>query len=368
MPATRQVHFVNYPLQYNLLKKEIDAAISKVLTQGDLILREDVELFENHLSRIIGAKYVVAVNSGTDALIFALLANGVGKGDEVITVSHTFFATIEAIVHTGATPVLIDVSDDFLMDVSQLERAITKKTKAILPVHLNGRVCQMDTIMSIARKRNLLVIEDAAQALGATFKDKGAGSFGSAGTFSFYPAKLLGSAGDGGAVATNSKRVAEKISLLRNHGQKTRTNIVSYGFTSRLHNIQAAILNAKVPHLKSWTTRRRRIARMYHKGLSDVAPIVLPPYDGGGRYDVFQNYVLRARKRDKLFDYLKKRGVETLIKDPVPLHHHKAIGLSRFHLPVSERLAKEVISLPMYPELTDKDINYVIRAVREFYT
>ena len=361
------VRFVNYSLQYKNLKPAIDRAIQRVLSQGDLILRHDVEEFEKNIGSFVGTKYAIGVNSCTDALIFSLMAAGIKKGDEVITVSHTFFATVEAIVHSGASPVLVDVGKDFLINVDEVKKAITKKTRAILPVHLNGRVCDMEKLMAIGKKHRLVVIEDAAQALGAMYKKKKAGSFGLASCFSFYPAKILGAAGDGGAVVTNNREVAKKIYLLRNHGQKSKTNIACMGFTSRLHNLQAAILNVKIPHLPKWIGQRQEIARQYNEGLADIEGIKIPPKSDDSHFDVYQNYVLRALKRDNLFTYLKEKGVETLIKDPIPLHYHKAIGLRKFHLPYTEQLAKKVLSLPMFPELTTKEVEYVIQCIKEFY-
>ncbi len=359
-----KVPFVGYKLQYRNLKSEIDKTIQDVLSRGDLILRQDVEDFENNLSSFLGVKYAVGVNSGTDALIFALRAAGIGPGDEVITVSHTFVASIASIVHVGAKPVLVDAREDFNMDVDKIEEAITEKTRAILPVHLNGRICEMAKLMEIAQKHNLIVIEDAAQSLGAEFNGKKAGSFGISGCFSFYPAKLLGSLGDGGAVVTNNAESAEKIRLLRNHGQKKNSTtgkieIICYGFTSRLHNLQAAILNVKFKHLPEWIKRRREIAEIYNNGLSEIPGIKTPPdVDSDERYfDVYQNYVLKAPKRDELFNFLKEKGVETLIKDPIANHHHPNLGLSHFQLPYTEQLAKEGISLPRYPELTEEQIN-----------
>ena len=365
-----KVPFVNYPLQYHKSEREIDKTIKDVLNRGDLILRKDVKEFERNIAKFLGVRYGIGVNSGTDALIFAIMAAGIGPGDEVITVSHTFFATIEVIHHCGAKPILIEVGEDFNMNVEKIREAITSKTKAILPVHLNGRACNMEKLMRIARKHNLIVIEDAAQALGAEFMGKKAGSFGLAGCFSFYPAKILGSFGDGGAVVTNDAKIAEKISLFRNHGQKTKTEIVCYGWTSRLHNLQAAILNVKFKYLPKWITRRRAIAGIYNKGLSNISKIKLPPSPNSDKryFDIYQNYVIKAQKRDSLFEFLEKRGVETIIKDPVPNHWHKGLGLSRFHLPFSEQLAKEIISLPMYPELTDGQVEFVINCVRKFYT
>lgn len=364
-----KVPFVNYPKNYQGLKKEILKTIDDVLSRGDLILRKDVEDFEKNIASFVGTKYAIGLNSGTDAMFFSLLAAGIGPGDEVITVSHTFVASIAVIVQAGAKPILVDVGEDFVMDTEQLEKAITKKTKAIIPVHLNGRMCDMEKIIEIAKTNNLIVIEDAAQALGAKFRDKKAGSIGVTSCFSFYPAKILGSFGDGGAVTTNSKKIAEKIKLLRDHGQKTKKEIVCYGWNSRLDNIQAAILNMKFKYLPEWIKKRREIAKVYNKGLSGIKELKLPPApDLDSRFfDVFQNYVLRAQKRDKLFKFLKENGVETLIKDPIPNHWQKGLSLSHFHLPLTEQLAKEVISLPIFPELTNGEVKYVIDCIKKFY-
>ena len=362
-----KIPFVGYKLQYKNLKSEIDGAIQDLLQRGDLILRRDVEEFEKNLADFVGTKYAISLNSCSDALIFSLIASGINPGDEVITVSHTFFSTIEAIHHVSALPVLVDVKDDFLINVNEIEKVITSKTRAIIPVHLNGRVCQMDKLLEIAQNHNLIIIEDAAQALGAEFNGKRAGSFGKAGCFSFYPAKVLGTLGDGGAVVTNDEKIAKKIHLLRNHGQETKTKIACYGFTSRLDNLQAAVLNVKFKYLEEWIKARRQIAQVYNKGLGQISEIKIPLNSDEHHFDVFQNYVLRAKKRDQLFDFLKNKGVETLIKDPVPNHWQKELGLSHFNLPYTEHLAKEVISLPLYPELTNKQVEYVIKSVKEFY-
>lgn len=362
-----KVPFVNYPLQYQKLKSEIDKVIKDVLLRGDLILRKDVEEFEKNIANFIGTKFAIGVNSCTDAMILSLVAAGIGEGDEVITVAHTFFSTVEAIYRVGAKPILVDVEEDFLMDVNKIEPAITSKTKVILLVHLNGRVCDMEKLMEIAKKHNLIVIEDSAQALGAKFNGKTAGSFGLTGCFSFYPAKILGGLGDGGMVVTNDRTLAEKIRFLRDHGQKTKTEIVCYGFNSRLDNLQAAILNLKFKYLSKWIERRREIANLYYQGFLDIPEVKLPPKSDKRHFDVYQNYVLRASKRDELAVYLKERGVETLIKDPIALHHHRALGLSHFKLPYTEKLAKEVISPPMYPELTNGQVEYVIDSIHNFY-
>ena len=365
-----KVRFVNYPLHYKNLESEIDAAIKDVLSNGDLIMRKQLIEFENNIASFVGADYAVGLNSGTDALYLSLLAAGVEPGDEVISVAHTFVATVSVIIHCGATPVLVDVGDDYNMNVDRVEEAITPQTKAIMPVHLNGRLCNMERLMAIARKRNLLVIEDAAQALGAAFDGKEAGSFGLTGCFSFYPAKILGGFGDGGIAVTNNKELAEKIYLLRDHGQQRATGeILYYGFNSRLDNLQAAILNVKLKYLSEWIERRRQLAKLYHQGLSDLTYLKLPPppQSMGQFFDIYQNYVVRAQERDKLAAHLRDCGIEVLISWPKPIHHQQALGLGHFHLPETEKISREVISLPLYPELGNEQVEYVIDTIRNFY-
>lgn len=363
-----KVPFVNVPEHYRLLRKEVLEVIDNVLSRGDLILRKDVEEFEQNLVSFVGVKYAVGLNSGTDALFLALKAAGIGPGDEVITIAHTFVASVAVIVNCGAKPILVDVGEDFTMDVDKVEPLVNQKTKAIIPVHLNGRVCDMEKLMDLAKKHNIVIIEDAAQALGAKFDGKTAGSFGLAGCFSFYPFKILGAFGDAGAVTTNDLNIADKIRLLRDHGQKTKTEIVCYGWNSRLDNLQAAILNIKFKYLPKWIERRQQIANLYYKGLSSIEELKLPPKSDEKHFDIYQNYVLRVEKRDELFNFLREKGVEALIKDPIPLHFHPALGLSDFSLPHTEQLAKEVISLPMYPELKDEEAKYVIDCIKNFYS
>jgi len=364
---TYKVSFVGYVAQYKSLEKEIDAAIKEVLSKGDLILRRQVQDFEDTMASFLGVKYAVGVSSGTDALHLALRSAGLVRGDEVITVAHTFVASIAAIVHCGATPVLVDVGDDMNMDVNQVEKAISQKAKAILPVHLNGRLCDMGELMKVAQKHNLIVIEDAAQALGATFDGKKGGSFGLAGCFSFYPAKLLGAAEDAGLVATNDKVLADKVHFLRDHGRRGKDELIGYGFTNRLDNLQAAILNVKMKYVPRWIQRRREIADFYYNELSDIPDVKLPPRSDEHFVDVYQNYVLRVSERDRLASYLREKGVETIISNPIPVHHQRALGLSHFHLPYTEQLAKEVISIPLIPELSDEQVEYVIQTIRDFY-
>lgn len=374
-----KVPFVNYPLQYQNIKKEIDIALQRIFKKGDLIFRSDTEKLERDLSSFVDKKYGISTGSCTGGLFISLYGAGIGKGDEVITVGHTYVATIDVIVHCGAIPILIDVGDDFNMDMDLLERAITKKTKAIIPVHLNGRCCDMEKLMAIAKKHNLIVIEDAAQTLGAKFKGKMAGSFGLTSCYSFYPAKILGSYGDGGMVCTSDKKLADKLYLLRDHGEKPsylktakeKKDIAFYGFNTLLDNLQAAVLNVKLKHFSKWIKLRREIASQYNNGFSEISEVELPPAPttNSAYFDVYQNYVIRSKKRDKLVSYLENHGVETLISWRTPNHKQKALkNLHRFKLPKTEQISKQVISLPMYPELTSKQVEYVINCVKDFYT
>jgi dTDP-4-amino-4,6-dideoxygalactose transaminase len=364
-----RVAFVAYPEQYRRLSGEIDCAIRRVLNGGDLILREDVRCFEKDMAAFLGMGYAVGTNSCTDAMIMSLRAAGIGPGDEVITVSHTFVATVAAIVHCGARPVLVDIGQDFNMDMDKLESAITPQTRAIMPVHLNGRCCDMERLMMIAQAYNIIVIEDAAQALGASVDGRKASTFGLAGCFSFYPAKLLGAFGDAGSVVTNDKGLAERAGLLRDHGRETKDDIGLFGFNSRLDNLQAAVLNVKLKYVPQWIKRRRQIAGLYHEGLSDIEQLILPPPpENGGRYfDVYQNYVIRSCQRPRLIDHLSRCGIEILVVLAKPVHRQTALGLDHFHLPVTEQASEEVLSLPMYPELSNEQVEYVVESVRQFY-
>ena len=372
-----KVPFVGYKLQYQNLKKEIDDAIQGVLKRGDLILRKDVEDFEKNFSSFVCKKYGIGVGCCTDALFLSLFGAGIGKGDEVITVSHTYVATIDTIWRVGAKPILVDVGEDMEMDPNLIEKAITSRTKAIVPVHLDGRMCDMEKIMKIAKKYNLMVIEDAAQAIGAKFKGKPAGSFGQTGCFSFYPAKLLGSFGDAGMICTSDRKLAQKLYLLRDHGEKPsylrtkkdKDKIAFFGFNSLLDNIQAAVLNVKLKYLPGWIKRRREIAGIYDQGLEKIKEIVLPvpPINQGSYFDVYQNYIIRAKNRNDLEKYLEKRGVETLVKWRIPNHLQPGLKLSRFKLSQTEKISNEVISLPIYPELTNRQIRYVVKCVKDFY-
>jgi len=256
-----KVRFVDMPTHYKSLKTEILEIVDEVLSRGDVVLREDLRRFEEESASFVGTKYAIGLNSGTDALFLSLRAAGVSTGDEVITVAHTFVATVAAIIHNGATPILVDVGEDFNMDMDTLEEVITPNTKAVIPVHLNGRLCDMERLLAIAKRHNLIVIEDACQSLGAELRGKKSGSFGLAGCFSLYPFKMLGAFGDGGLVTTDDQEISEKIRLFRDHGQNRKTGeVVFYGFNSRLDNLHAAILRLKLKYLPKWIERRREVA------------------------------------------------------------------------------------------------------------
>jgi dTDP-4-amino-4,6-dideoxygalactose transaminase len=363
-----KVRFVNYPRQYQQLKQEFDAVFEEIMSGGDFILRRHLEAFEKNIAAYVGTKHAIGVNTGTDALYLSAHALGFGPGDEVITVAHTFVATVGAIVQCGATPILVDVRDDFNIDVDQIEAAITPRTRGIIPVHLNGHACEMDKIMEIAQKYNLKVIEDAAQALGASFRGKRCGSFGDTAIFSFYPAKMLGTAGDGGMVCTNDDDLARKLRAFRDNGRVESVEVIEcFGWCSRLDNLHAALLNMKFRYFDKWVKRRREIARLYDEGLAGIDGLTPHPRSNGDYFDVYQNYVIRCKERDDLVAHLRSSGVEVLISWPKPLHKQKALGLSHFNLPMTERISAEVVSLPMYPELTDEEVKFVIETVKKFF-
>ncbi len=365
-----KVRFVDFPEQHRKMETELMDTVKTVLSRGDLILRQQLRDFENHLAAFVGTKYAVGVSNCTDGLYLTLEACGIGPGDEVITVAHTFVATVAAIHHTGATPILVDVGDDHNLNVRLIEKAITPKTKAILPVHLNGRMSNMEVLMTLAEKYKLLVIEDAAQTLGGSFDGRKAGSFGIAGCFSFYPAKTLGATGDAGAVVTNSQELYEKLFLLRDHGRLNKTDLAGWGYNCRLDNLQAAILDLKLKYLPEWIRRRRELASLYHKYLAHLPQVSLPPAptNEGPYYDVYQNFVIEAENRDQLFEHLTRNGVETLISWPKAVHQQIPLGLSDYMLPRTEELCRKVISLPLTTELEDEQIKYVADTISQFYS
>jgi len=365
---TYRVPFIDPKEHYRRLKSEIDHAFTDTLAKGDLVLRQQLRDFERNLAAYCGVKYAVGVNSCYHALYFSLLGKGVTTGDEVITVGHTFAATVSAIVHCGAKPILVDVREDYNMDPTAFERAITPRTKAVIPVHLNGRVCEMDTILDIAKASNLAVIEDAAQALGASHKKQRAGSFGDAGCFSFYPFKSLGGLGDGGAVTTNDPDLAYFVTLMRFNGEDRQTGeFHHHGQTALLDNVNAAILDVKLRHFDDFVANRRAAAKLYHEMLQGIPDLRLPAFDGEDYFDTFQNYVVRTSRRDELRAFLKENGVETLVHWAKPMWEYPGLRLETPDLPETRSICREVISLPMSAETTAEQVRIVAGVIRSFF-
>jgi len=364
-----KVPIYGYKIQSKLYGEGILKEIKRVMDGGDYILRKDVEDFENNFAKLIGSKYAVGVNSCTDALRLSFRLIHLQKDDEVIVPAHTFLASLDAIVDAGGKPVLIDVGKDHNLDTSKIEKAITNKTVAILPVHLNGRCCNMDKVMELAEKYKLYVIEDAAQALCATYKGKCAGTWGSTGSFSFFPAKLLGTIGDGGMVVTDNESYYNKLKAMRDYGRvKGEEQVVLYGQNSRLDNVHAAILNYKLPFVEGWIARRREIAEMYAKAFKGLPIKTLPSsLEASDYYDVFQNYPIMVERRDKLVEFLEHKKIEILIHWKTPFTKQKELRLGKFKAPMAEKIASEVLSLPMYPELTDEQVTYVCDSIRGFF-
>jgi len=351
------------------IEEEVMSTMRKVLVAGDLIMRQQMIDFEHSLASFVGTTDAVGVSNCTDGLRLLLEAVGIGAGDEVITVSHTFMATMAVIHQVGATPVLVDVGEDHNMDTDKLEAAVTSRTKAIIPVDLNGRMVRMDRVMEVAKAHNLLVIEDSAQALGASYMGVRGGAWGIAGAFSFYPAKLLGAYGDGGAVVTSDTALAEKLRELRDHGRVSKTGFSGWGWNCRLDNLQAAILDLKLRKVPEWIGQRRRLAAIYDEELADVSTVKRPPGpDGGPFFDIYQNYVIEAKNRDGLQAHLASRGIETLISPgPVP-NHKQPVGLDHFNLPRTEALCGSVLSLPLNNELGEEQVLEVAGAIKDFYS
>ncbi len=341
-----------------------------VLSRGAYILQKDLMNFEDNIQKLIGAKHAIGVADGTNALKLALLAAGIGGGDEVIMCSHTYIATAASAHFTGASPILVECGKDHMIDPKSVENAITSKTKAIMPTQLNGRTCDMNALQDIADRYSLIIIEDAAQALCSKYKNKCAGTFGKAGTFSFYPAKLLGCFGDGGAVVTNDDSMAESIRLLRDHGRNSEGEVVSWGTNCRLDNVQAAILNLKLETFLEDISRRRQIAELYNEALKDIDQIVLPPgpNDDSVHFDVYQNYELETEKRDELKMFLVDRGIGTLIQwGGKAVHQLSGLGFEKVKLPIVEEMTQRFLMLPMHTALEDDEVSYICESIREFH-
>lgn len=356
------ISLIDLGAQYRSIKPAIDAAVLGVLDSGHFVAGRHVAAFEEDFARYCGTACAVAVNSGTSALHLALLACGIGRGDEVVTVSMTFAATVAAILYTGATPVLVDVDEEtWTIDAAAVEQAITPRTKAIIPVHLHGRLAAMDDLMKIAQRHHLIVIEDAAQAHGAAQENRRAGSIGHIGCFSFYPAKNLGACGEGGAVVTNDRTVADTIRSLRDWGQSGKYNHVRKGFNYRMDEIQAAILGVKLRHVEAWTKARQDRAARYDALLAPHG-ILTPAVPAKTEEHVYHVYAIRVADRDGTRARLQQAGIATGIHYPVPVHRQGAyadLGYRQGQLPVSEALAREFLSLPIYPELSDAAVDAV---------
>ena len=366
MPVT----FFDLNRQNEKLKPEIESAVAAVIKSGRYILGENVAQLEKEVAAYCGTRFAVGVASGTDALHLALRACGVKPGDEVITSPFTFVATAEAIAYCGATPVFVDIEPNtFNIGPSRIEPKITKKTKAILPVHLYGQPCDMVKIMAIAKKHGLKVIEDCAQSIGSKFNGRFTGNYGDAGCFSFFPTKNLGCFGDGGMVTTNDEKVAEELKVLRGHGSRQTYHYDIIGYNSRLDEIQAAILRVKLPHLASWTEARRKTAEQYRKAFKDIKELRLPE-DAAGAHHIYNQFTLRVSDRDGLFGYLKSKQIGAMVYYPLSLHLQKAfanLGYKKGALPESELAQDEVLSLPVFPELTAAERDEICAAVRSFF-
>ena len=351
-------------------KAELDRAISSVVDSGRYILGENVSALEKEVAAFVGTKYAVGVSSGTEALHLALRAAGIKSGDEVLTSPFTFVATAEAIAYCGATPVFVDIEPNtFNLAVASLESRVTSRTKAILPVHLYGQACQMNKIMEFAKKHNLAVIEDCAQAMGATFNDQQVGSFGLAGCFSFFPTKNVGCFGDGGMVTTNDPAIFEELKVLRGHGSRKTYHYDIIGYNSRLDELQAAILRVKLRNIAALIAARRRHAAFYADQFKGTIA-VKPPFELPGAVHTYNQFTLRVKDRDALFDHLKAQGVPSMVYYPLSLHLQKvfaSLGHKIGSFPASESAQNEVISLPVFPELTEPERETVARAVKGFY-
>jgi dTDP-4-amino-4,6-dideoxygalactose transaminase len=362
------IPFVDLHAQYRSIRDEVRGAMEQVLDSAQFILGEAVERFERDFAAYLGARHAVGVASGLDALRLALEAAGIGSGDEVIVPANTYIASALAVSATGATPVLVDCREDtYQIDPELVERAITPRTKAVMPVHLYGQAADMTSLLRIADAYDLDVIEDAAQAHGATFEGRLCGTMGRAGCFSFYPGKNLGAYGDAGCVVTNDEEIADHVRRLRNYGQRVKYEHLCRGMSSRLDSLQAAVLTVKLKHLDAWNARRRAHAARYSR-LLEGRGVVTPVLDSRAMH-VFHLYVVCTPRRGELQRYLSTQGIQTGIHYPIPIHQQKAysdLAYSPGAFPVTERAAQQVLSLPMFPELSPQDIDRVVDAIVSF--
>ena len=360
------IPIINSKRQYEKIGPEVEKAVLEVLRSGSYILGKNNQALQEELAKYIGVKHTVTLNSGTDALHLALRALDIGKGDEVITVAFTFVATTESVEIVGATPVFVDIDKDtFNMNAKLIEEKITPKTKAIMPVHLYGQPCDMDVIMDVAKRYNLHVIEDCCQAIGAEYKGKKVGTFGDIGCYSFYPTKNLGAMGDGGLVTTNSDYLRDRIAALRNHGGAVRYHHDEIGVNSRLDEVQAAILRVKLPYIDEWNKKRREHAAFYNKLFAQY-PDIETPKELDNTYCVYHQYTIKVPNRDEVHKLLQEAGIGAMIYYPIPLHMQKVhahLHVPENSLPVTVENTKHVMSLPMFPEITEEEQRTVVEEV-----
>jgi len=362
-----KINVWSYHVEYKKLKNSILSEVNKVFSSGHLILGKNVKNLESNFSKYLKIKFGVGVNSGTDALLIALMAAKIGKGDEVITTSNTAVPTVSAIVSSGAKPIFVDINpDDYLIDVTKIEKKITKRTKGIIPVNLYGQCADYDNILKIAKKYKLIVIEDCAQSAGSFYKGKPSGSFGHLSAFSFYPTKNLGAYGDGGFVGTSVKKYAKRASELRKYGMRKFYYSEEHGINSRLDEVQAAIVNLKLKKLNFWINQRRKIAKMYDNLLSNTSLIL--PRENKKNFHSYYVYVVQHTKRKYIINYLKKNNIYCNISYPFPIHlmrGYSYLNYKKGDLPVTENISKKIFSLPMYPQLSNSMIFKIVKCLKK---
>jgi dTDP-4-amino-4,6-dideoxygalactose transaminase len=366
---SHSIPFFDYPSLFTSDEEEILSIVRDVGRRGAFILQQDLARFEQNLARYLDARHALGVANATDGLHIALRAAGIGRGDEVIFSSHTMVATAAAIHFAGAIPVPVECGPDHLIDAASAGEAITSRTRAILPTQLNGRTADMDALGALAAKHGLVIVEDAAQALGSRYKGRAAGTFGAAAAISFFPAKVLGCLGDGGAVIANNDDIHDRMLQLRDHGRRSDGEIVSWGLNSRLDNLQAAILDSRLARYPAVVERRRTVARLYRKGLEALEEVTLPPGPDGDAYhfDIYQNYEIEAERRDELKAHLGTFGIGTLVQwGGKAVHQWDSLGFTQ-RLPFTEKLFKRLLLLPLNMSLSDSDIEQICGAIRAFY-
>jgi dTDP-4-amino-4,6-dideoxygalactose transaminase len=362
-----RIPYVNLQKQWLDERDDLLPIIDKVLESAELIGGEELDKFEENIAKLCGTRYACGVNSGTDALMLALALSGIRKGDEVITPPNSFIASTAAIIHLGAKPVFVDVLPDQNIDPSKIEAAITEKTKAIMPVHLTGRMCHMDPIIEIAKNYNLKVIEDAAQSVGSKYKGKPSGSFGDVGCFSTHPLKNLNACGDGGFLTTNDESIYNKSRSYRNHGMVNRNIVDHFGSVTRMDNLQASILNYRLNKLEAVTQKRRINAKTYIEGINNQDLFI--PEEKNSEYNVYHTFVIQSKYRDELKEHLSKNAIDTAIHYPIPIHLQpaaKKLGYKIGAFPIAEKQSKEILTLPVNQYLDKNDLERIINVVNEF--